>query len=65
MKGWDCRAYDRGGSHALLWDTAETDPGQSLNSHLVIGDTVVAWSSDRVNAYRMSDIPTCLSTAGP
>ena len=49
------RAYARGGSHALLWDTTVTDPGQSFADLLVLGDTVVAWSSDRVAAYRMSD----------
>lgn len=49
------RAYARSGSHALLWDSAVTDPGQSFNDLLVLGDTAVAWASDRVAAYRMSD----------
>jgi outer membrane protein assembly factor BamB len=49
------RAYDRGGSHALVWDVAVTDPGQSLQSHLVSGTSLVAWSSNRVANYRLSD----------
>jgi outer membrane protein assembly factor BamB len=49
------RAYDRGGSHAVVWDVAETDPGQFVQQHLVIGSSLVAWTSDRVAAYRLSD----------
>ena len=49
------RAYDRSGSHAVVWDVADTDPGQTVQYHLVIGDRLVAWSQDRVAAYRLSD----------
>ncbi|WP_421118270.1 putative Ig domain-containing protein [Aquihabitans daechungensis] len=48
-------AYDRSGSHALLWDTAVTDPGTSTQSMLVVGTTAIAWGSDRVLGYRLSD----------
>lgn len=49
------QAYLRGGTHAKVWDTAETDPGQSFYDILVIDQTVVARGADRVVAYRMSD----------
>ncbi len=49
------RAYARGGSPDLSWDTADNDPGQSLQEHLQLGSTVIAWSQDRVTAYRDSD----------
>ncbi len=53
--GSSIRAYQRGGAHDLLWDTADTDPGQSFSDQLFLGDTVVGWSADRVVAYRLSD----------
>ena len=49
------RAYDRTGSHAVVWDVADTDPGQNVQNHLVVGTSLVAWSQDRVAAYRLSD----------
>ena len=49
------RAYDRGDYHGLVWDTTETDPGQSLQNHLILGTTLVAWSQHRVATYRLSD----------
>ncbi|MCU1369887.1 MAG: Ig family protein [Ilumatobacteraceae bacterium] len=48
-------AYDRGGSHAVLWDTNTTDPGISTQSLLITGTTAIAWGQDRVLAYRLSD----------
>ena len=48
-------AYDRSGSHALLWNTADTDPGISTQTLLVVGSTAVTWGQDRVVAYRLSD----------
>lgn len=48
-------AYDRGGTHQVLWDTASTDPGTSINQFLVSGSSAVAWTSDRVLGYRLSD----------
>ena len=38
-----------------MWDTADTDPGQSLQNALVLGGALVAWSGDRVASYRLSD----------
>ncbi len=49
------RAYDRGGSHAVAWDVATTDPGQQVQRHLVLGNTLVAWTNTKVAAYRLSD----------
>lgn len=48
-------AYDRSGTHDLLWDTGTTDPGISTQSMLVVGTTAIAWGQDRVVAYRLSD----------
>jgi hypothetical protein len=48
-------AYDRGGSHARLWNTADTDPGTSTQNLLVVGSTAITWGQDRVVAYRLSD----------
>src|SRR5690606_4319499 len=48
-------AYDRGGSHARLWSTADTDPGISTQDLLVVGSTAITWAQDRVVAYRLSD----------
>ena len=48
-------AYDRGGSHARLWTTADTDPGISTQNLLVVGSTAITWAQDRVLAYRLSD----------
>ena len=49
------RAYERGDDHGLVWDTTESDPDQNLQNHLVLGNTMVAWSQDRVAAFRLSD----------
>ncbi len=49
------RAYERGDDHGLVWDTTETDPGQTLQNHLILGNKLVAWSQDRVATYRLSD----------
>ncbi len=51
----EIRAYQRGGAHNLVWSTADTDPGQAFQDVLLIGGTVVARGSDRVNAYRLTD----------
>lgn len=48
-------AYDRGGSHAQLWSTADTDPGITTQNLLIVGTTAITWSQDRVVAYRLSD----------
>ncbi|MGN6694786.1 MAG: putative Ig domain-containing protein [Aquihabitans sp.] len=48
-------AYDRGGSHARLWNTADTDPGISTQNLLIVGSTAITWGQDRVLAYRLSD----------
>jgi outer membrane protein assembly factor BamB len=48
-------AYDRGGSHARLWSTADTDPGIYTQNLLITGSTAITWSQDRVLAYRLSD----------
>ncbi len=53
--GSSIRAYQRGGTHELVWDTDDTDPGQSFSDLLFLGDTVVAWATDRVVGYRLSD----------
>ena len=45
----------KSGNHALVWDTADTDPGQSTGNLLLLGDTIVTWSQDRVLSYRLSD----------
>ena len=39
----------------MVWDVAETDPGQSVQYHLVLGTTMVAWTNTKVAAYRLSD----------
>ncbi|HVF04748.1 MAG TPA: putative Ig domain-containing protein [Frankiaceae bacterium] len=50
------RAYSLTGSHALLWDTAVTDPGAgSVNDFAVMGDRVVALEGGAVFAYRLTD----------
>ena len=49
------RAYARSDSHQLLWDTADTDPGQSFQNHLLLGDRLVAWGSTAVASYQLSD----------
>jgi outer membrane protein assembly factor BamB len=49
------RAYARTGTHALLWDTADSDPGQFFSNDLVLGDRLVAWSSNAVASYQLSD----------
>ena len=51
------RAYARTGSHALLWDTAETDPGQSITYGSLAGTTLLVWSTNGgpTLAYRTSD----------
>ena len=51
----EIRAYQRGGAHNLVWSTADTDPGQAFQDVLLIGSTVVARGSERVNAYRLTD----------
>ena len=53
--GSAARAYDIGGTHALLWTTAETDPGSEVQYAQVIGTTLLTWSSTRVAAFRLSD----------
>ena len=49
------RAYRRSGTHAEVWDTADTDPEQIYHDVLVVGATVVAYSATRVTAYQSSD----------
>jgi outer membrane protein assembly factor BamB len=50
------RAYARGGGHALVWDTAEAEDGQTPLQYLsVTGDRIVAWGSNRVASYQLSD----------
>ncbi len=48
-------AYDRAGTHDVLWDSAVTDPGISTQSMLIVGTTAIAWGQDRVLVYRLSD----------
>jgi|GEM_PF-4122879 len=49
------RAYARAAGHALIWDTASTDPGQAIRSFFLSGTTMVVQANDRVAAYRLSD----------
>ena len=50
------RAYARGAGHALVWDTAEAEAGQTPLQYLsVTGDRIVAWTSTRVASYQLSD----------
>ncbi len=49
------RAYATDGTHALLWDTADTDPGQSVQNFLVLDNRVVAWGGSDVVSYQLSD----------
>lgn len=49
------RAYARAGTHALVWDIAETDPGQSLSDYQLVGATLVGWSSNGTAAFQLSD----------
>ena len=48
------RAYALTGAHVLLWNIADTDPGQFFSNVLVIGDRVIAWGS-AVASYQLSD----------
>lgn len=48
-------AYQLAAPHQRLWSTADTDPGTTTSQFVVAGSTVVAWSQDRVLAYRLSD----------
>ncbi|MEZ5142563.1 MAG: PQQ-binding-like beta-propeller repeat protein [Acidimicrobiales bacterium] len=48
-------AIDRGGSHAVLWSTATTDPGVTVTDVRAVGTTVLAWAQDRVVAYSLTD----------
>ena len=49
------RAYDRGGSHAVLGRRGDRPGRDPLQYHLVLGTTLVAWTNTRVAAYRLSD----------
>ncbi len=49
------KAYARGGSHQLVWDTGVAEANQFFQSGLVAGETVVVWTADRVAAFRLSD----------
>ncbi len=46
------RAYDRGGSHAMLWDTVATDPQAAVVSFTVTSDRVIGNDGQWVYAFR-------------
>jgi len=52
-------AVERGGSHAVLWDTRLTDPGVAPFDVVVAGDAVIATTGTgndaQVTSYRLSD----------